>query len=149
MRPENADSKTLQAATSHDVTIDDLPRDRMLHYAIEKDSNGHVAQSLEFELDTHFNFSIAPIPDESHPFPEDPLSQDFSAAAKHILSQCQFKRGICLVIGNGDGRLAWELARQSELRIVGVDTDAEKVASARKAIADEWYLWKSHFDSSC
>lgn len=118
--------------TVHDVLIDDLPRDRMLHYAIEKDFDGTTGKSLEFELDTQFNFSITPIPDQLLPFPTDRLSAQYASAAKHILSQCQFERGICLVIGNGDGRLAWELARQSELRIIGVESDAEKVAAARR-----------------
>jgi len=123
-----------EATTLHDVVIDGLPRDQMLHYAIEKESDGRVAQTLEFELDTQFNFSTQSIPDELHPFSEDQLSQQIAAAAKHILSRCQFARGVCLVVGSGDGRLAWELARQSELRIIGVDTDEEQVNASRQTI---------------
>jgi outer membrane protein assembly factor BamB len=122
------------ATNSHDVVIDGLPRDRMLHYAIEKETDGRVAQSLEFELDTHFNFSTSSISDESHPFSDDELSHEIQAAATHILSKCDFTRGVCLVLGSGDGRLAWELARQSELRIIGVDTDEIQVAASRQTI---------------
>lgn len=125
-----------QPAMLHDVVIDDLPRDRMLHYTIEKDTDGHVGQSMEFELDTQFNFSTPAIPVESQPFPKDHHSEGFGAAAKHILSQCEFTRGVCLVIGSGDGRLAWELALQSELRVIGVDIDEEKVATARRAVLE-------------
>ena len=33
-----------------------------------------------------------------------------------------------------DGRLAWELARQSSLRVIGVEVDREKVARGRAAL---------------
>ncbi|MCA9112631.1 MAG: methyltransferase domain-containing protein, partial [Planctomycetaceae bacterium] len=120
--------------TSHEMIVDDLPRDRMLHYYIEKyiekEVDGVVSNTIELELDTHFNFSSPVIPEGAQPFKDDAA---IASAAKSILNRCEFPRGVCLVIGNGDGRLAWELARQSDLRIIGVDTDTEKVAAAREA----------------
>ena len=73
------------------------------------------------------------IPDGAQPFADDAA---IASAANSILDRCEFPRGVCLVIGNGEGRLAWELARQSDLRIIGVDTDAEKVAFARKKLIE-------------
>ncbi len=120
-----------QPKTAHELIIDELPRDRMLHYFIEKEVDGQVSNSLELELDTHFNFSSPTIPAGAQPFPED---ERIAAAAKHMLGECGFDRGVCLVIGNGEGRLAWELVKQSDLRVIGIDTDTEKVASARQAL---------------
>ena len=117
--------------TSHDIIIDQLPRDRMLHYYVEKEIDGQVSNTIELELDTHFNFSSPVIPTEAQPFSEDAA---IASAAKAILDRCEFPRGVGLVIGNGEGRLAWELARQSDLRIIGVDTDADRVATARQAL---------------
>ncbi|MEO2031132.1 MAG: PQQ-binding-like beta-propeller repeat protein [Planctomycetaceae bacterium] len=122
-----------QPTVSHDVIVDRLPRDRMLHYLIEKESEGWNSHSLEFELDTHFNFSVAATTTAS-PFPDDQQSERFAAAARHILGKCRFEQGVCLVIGHGDGRLAWELARQSKLRVIGVETDRGNVNAARTAL---------------
>jgi len=122
-----------QPTTSHEVIVDQLPRDRMLHYLIEKEGDGRNAQSLEFELDTHFNFSTPALATDSDPFPGDG-STVYATAAEHILDSCRFERGICLVMGNGDGRLAWELAKRSDLRIIGVDTNEDSVAVARDSL---------------
>lgn len=55
--------------------------------------------------------------------------------AEAILKQTGVKKGFCLVLGGGDGKLALELAKQSELIVFGVDADAAKVAAGR-----EWLL---------
>ena len=123
-----------QPTTSHEVIVDQLPRDRMLHYLIEKQTDGRASQSLEFELDTHFNFSVAPISSGADPFSEVESATDVVASAKRILESCPFDRGICLVMGLDDGQLAWELARQSELRVIGVDTDSDRVSAARNTL---------------
>ena len=120
--------------TLHEVVVDGLPRDRMLKYVIEKQTVGRNAHSLEFELDTHFNFSTLTTPANLQPFPDDEQTERRAAAARYILDECEFERGICLVTGLDDGRLAWELTRQSELRIIGVDTDPEKVTAARETL---------------
>lgn len=63
-----------------------------------------------------------------------PPAQDASGmaqAADQVLNSTGVKRGFCLVYGCGSGRLALELAQRSELQIVGVDPDADKVAQAR------------------
>ncbi len=124
--------------TGHEVVLADLPHDRILHYSIEKESveaesAGLVAMTLEFELDTHFNFSTPAVPQDAQPFPEDGSSPLLRTAARQILDRSGIDQGICLVIGNGSGRLAWELARQSRLRIIGVETDAPQVEASRQA----------------
>lgn len=124
---------TAQPTTSHEVIVDQLPRDRMLHYLIEKEEPGWDSQSLEFELDTHFNFSTPAATAATQPYPSDGRS-DHSIAAAEILTQYGLDRGICLVLGIEDGRLAWELARQSHLRIIAVDSDAQRVATARSTL---------------
>jgi outer membrane protein assembly factor BamB len=59
-----------------------------------------------------------------------------SAAAEAILGQTKTKAGYCLVVGAEEGHLAMALARQSELKIVCVEPDAEKVAKARRQLSD-------------
>src|SRR5207248_2987793 len=66
---------------------------------------------------------------------KDSLSDLYAAAAEAILKQTGIKRGFCLVAGSEQGRLAFELAKRSELVIFGVEADERKVAAAREALA--------------
>lgn len=52
-------------------------------------------------------------------------------AATEILEQTRMTNGYCLDLGCGDGALALELARASQLRIVAVDADPAQVSLAR------------------
>ncbi|MCX6910899.1 MAG: PQQ-binding-like beta-propeller repeat protein, partial [Verrucomicrobia bacterium] len=68
------------------------------------------------------------------PYPQDKLSAAYAAAAKAIARESDIKRGYCLMLGCETGRLALELARQTDLKIIGIEPDAQKVAAARKAL---------------
>jgi len=70
------------------------------------------------------------------PMPLNDLAPAIQAAADHIVRTTGIKRGYCLVLGNGTGRLAYELAKRTELQVYAVCTDAGRVAAARKALAD-------------
>lgn len=58
----------------------------------------------------------------------------YAKAAQTILDKTGVKEGWCLDAECGDGRLAFELARRTNLYIVACDTDPGKVAKARKAL---------------
>lgn len=68
------------------------------------------------------------------PFARDEWTPAFEAAAERIVRTTGITRGYCLVLGCGTGRLAFELAKRTELKIFGVDPDAGKVDAARKAL---------------
>ncbi len=68
------------------------------------------------------------------PFPQDELTDFYQSAAKEILDRSGHKSGYCLVLGSEQGRLAYELAQQSELTIIGVEPDATKAAESRQAL---------------
>ncbi|MCA9139993.1 MAG: PQQ-binding-like beta-propeller repeat protein, partial [Planctomycetales bacterium] len=68
------------------------------------------------------------------PFPADELTGFYKSAAKEILQNSEQRSGYCLVLGSGHGRLAYELAQQSELVIYAVEPDAEKAAASRRAL---------------
>ena len=71
----------------------------------------------------------------SEPTPaDDEVASRFAAVAESILRESGVHNGYCLVLGNETGRLALELAQQSDLKIVGIEPDAEKVASARRML---------------
>ncbi|MDH4238132.1 MAG: PQQ-binding-like beta-propeller repeat protein [Phycisphaerae bacterium] len=71
---------------------------------------------------------------DSNPYPQDELTELYTEAAKDIVKQTDIRKGYCLVLDCGEGRLAYELARLTDLQIIGVEKDANKVAIARKAL---------------
>lgn len=73
-------------------------------------------------------------PVAQQPYPKDDLTPVYAARAQEILRDTGVTRGYCLLLGCGDGRLAYELARRSDLRIYATDPDAAKVEAARKVL---------------
>jgi len=74
---------------------------------------------------------ITPPPD---PFAADEPGGLWGRRAQNILDTAGIRRGYCLVIGAGNGRFAYELAKRSELTIVCADSSTERVAAARDAL---------------
>jgi outer membrane protein assembly factor BamB len=70
-----------------------------------------------------------------NPFPEDQLTAIYQQAAADILKTSGVNSGFCLVVDGEEGRLAFELAKRSQLRIYVVEPNAEKVKTARAALA--------------
>ena len=73
-------------------------------------------------------------PGKTNPYPQDKLTTVYSVAARAIIEQTGIKKGYCLVLGAEHGRLAFELARNTELNIIGVEPDPAKVKAARQAL---------------
>jgi outer membrane protein assembly factor BamB len=75
-------------------------------------------------------------PDRREPFGEDESSAADAAiaavAAEEIIAKTDITEGYCLDLECGDGRLAYELARQTDLYICAVDSDPDTVRETRK-----------------
>ncbi len=69
-----------------------------------------------------------------NPYPKDEWTDIYAQAAKAILEGSGQQNGFCVILGSEQGRLAYELARRSSLRIYGVEPDAAKALAARKAL---------------
>ena len=65
------------------------------------------------------------------PYPDDELGKQYALAADAIAKQAKVAKGYCLVLDCGEGRLAYELAKRTKWRIVGVESDPKKVKRAR------------------
>jgi len=64
-------------------------------------------------------------------YPQDGLTRRYQEAASYILQRIPAMTGYCLVLDCGQGRLACELARRSELKIVSVESDVNAADKAR------------------
>ena len=61
-------------------------------------------------------------------------SAEVAAKAVRLLERTGVTAGYCLLLGAGDGRLAYELVRRSELVVHCVEPEARKVAAARRVL---------------
>ena len=68
---------------------------------------------------------------EADPYGENAVAV---AAARAILEKTGVREGYCVDLACGDGALAYELARQSKLRVYAVDSDPAAVAAARRKL---------------
>jgi len=73
-----------------------------------------------------------PAPAARPPFAADAICAE---AATTALAQAGRSKGVCLVLGGGDGQLAAEIARRSEMFVVVFERDAAKAAAQRKNLA--------------
>jgi outer membrane protein assembly factor BamB len=61
--------------------------------------------------------------------------ETIAQAATAILKSSGITAGYCVDLGCGDGHLAYELARQSDLFVVGIESDPSVVAEARRKLS--------------
>ena len=72
---------------------------------------------------------------DAEPYAVDKWTDIYKAAAAGILKRTGVTRGFCLVVGSETGRLAFELARQSDLKIYGIESDNDKVNVSRRSLS--------------
>ncbi|MFT5523545.1 MAG: outer membrane protein assembly factor BamB [Pirellulaceae bacterium] len=70
-------------------------------------------------------------PDPTSPYGENTLA---AAAAEEIIRKTGITAGYCFDFGCGDGALAYELVKRTELRIIAVDSDSKNVIQAREKL---------------
>jgi len=78
--------------------------------------------------------TIAETPSPGCPYPQDALTKRYEDAADYIVGRLPCEVGYCLVLDSGEGRLAYELARRTQLKVIGVELDAEKAEKARRLL---------------
>jgi outer membrane protein assembly factor BamB len=121
-----------KAKTSHEVKLAGLRRNRVYAYEILTQIDGVIGISEAYECDTHFNYTEPAVAESPQVFPAD---AKVDRQAKRAIEAAGTQRGVALLFGIADrGRLAFEIARQSGLSVLCVDTDEARVADARKAL---------------
>lgn len=113
--------------TDHELTITGLNPETNYNYRI--DVNGLPAETYEFY--SAFDFGPEPFPAGASPYPTDSLTSLYEQAAEYIINTSGITKGVCIDYSCGRGRLAYELAKRSDLKIIGFEEDANKVAEAR------------------
>jgi len=66
------------------------------------------------------------------PYLEDKMTGMYEKAAETILKETSIEKGYCLVIDAGEGHLVYELAKRSNLNIIGIENNPRLVEKARQ-----------------
>jgi SAM-dependent methyltransferase len=127
-------------STEHRLTLPDLQWRTKYHYRLGYRHDGIEHFTPVYEFDNAINFSVVDCSGAVSPYETDALTPRYEAAAEAILEATGIRKGYCLVYGCGEGRLAFELAKRSDLILVGVTDDADEAdAAARNLMAGGVY----------
>jgi len=91
---------------------------------------GHV---YCFSADAGESTTVTP-PVAPLPYPDPATEKRYAAAADHIIQQTGVTRGYCLVLGSANGFLAAELAKRSQLHVIGREPNAGQVKQSRRLL---------------
>jgi len=117
----------------HRVTVNGLKPRTPYFYRIYGDDG--LASKL-YEFSTEFNYTKIDISQSPSPYQPDDLTELYEAAAQAIIESTGITKGYCLDYGCGIGRLAFELAKRSELTVLGVTDSSEDAAQARRLLKE-------------
>jgi outer membrane protein assembly factor BamB len=118
--------------TTHQLLWRGLEPRTRYQYRIQATSSATETRVSEvYDLDTALNYAMVPVPEGAAPFAGRPDQRRYEQAARSILAATGITRGLCLVLACNEGQLAFELARQSQLVVVGLDTDRDRVERTR------------------
>lgn len=123
--------ENLEPKQIHALDLTELEHNAVYRYRIVL---GDDIATPEYDCETTFNYTLPDIPSVPSPYAETPWSSVYAAAAEHILAVSGIRDGYCLVAGIGEGRLIDEIAKRSNLHIVGIDTDEAKVNAVRNSL---------------
>jgi glycosyltransferase involved in cell wall biosynthesis len=112
------------------MTLSDLQYRTRYYYRVGYGSGATELFTEIYTFDNAINYTRVDCSNPASPYPVDSLSPLYEAAAEHIINQTGIKKGFCLVYGCGEGRLAFELVKRSDLVIVGVDTNEDGIRTA-------------------
>jgi len=120
----------------HEVVLDDIHIKDKYFYRVGYTDGDQEQFTDVFWFDNNINYTRVDVSDAVSPYEVDSLTPLYEQSAEHILNQTGITKGICLVYGCGEGRLAFELAKRTDMMIIGVDTDTVKINTAAEKLME-------------
>ena len=111
---------------SHSITVFGAGTADDFSFTVIYLTDGIEYRSVNITDETFYDFGPPPLPDQGG-FDS---GGGYAALAADILAQTGVTKGYCLDMRCGDGRLAYELARQSELIIIAAETETTLAGDA-------------------
>ncbi|MEZ6045627.1 MAG: PQQ-binding-like beta-propeller repeat protein [Planctomycetaceae bacterium] len=127
---------TTSEQTQHSATLTDLDLTTKYQFQIVgKASDGRKFITELFKFDPTLDYLPLETP-RIEVAAEDELSPRYEQLAAEMLKAVNTKRGYVLILGAGSGRLITELLNQSDLHVVVVEQEMEKVQQIRRMFDD-------------
>lgn len=118
----------------HEAIISDVRPGETYYYSVGIEQGGETQWLAPASGESDFNYSRPDISEVQSPYTEDGLMRKSRAAAEVILNAVKIRKGYAIDYGCGEGRLAFALAKRSELTVIGVTADAGQANRARSAL---------------
>eukprot|EP00913_Durusdinium_trenchii_P008960 g8426.t1 len=123
-----------QLKTSHCVTLRNVRKGEVHSYRIETLVNGKTGVTPRFELDPHFDFTLPDVAERIDVFPRDANREKAARIVKELRALSPHRRGMCLVLGAGNGAKIWELICSTRFHLVVVETDRRQATRVRNRL---------------
>ncbi|MCE9546060.1 MAG: PQQ-binding-like beta-propeller repeat protein [Planctomycetia bacterium] len=118
----------------HEVRLDHLRPTANYRLQVRTLTDGQPGIAEPQIVESFFNYTSPGFDGVASPYAQDALTQACVRVADRVVRERVADRGMCFVIGCGDGRLALEIARRTNLCVIGLETDPAQVAMARAAL---------------
>lgn len=123
------------AKTKHEFVIENVQRDIVHRFRVAGTlEDGRRIETDLYQFDSHFDYLPIAAPDRPSPYDDDAQMPRAANAADAMLRALGAQRGYALLLGAVDGSLAYQLAKQSELQVVVVEPDKQRVDQVRKKL---------------
>ena len=123
-------AKSTSKGTTHSVKLKNLEPATTYYYSLAATVKGKKKISPVYELTTTMNNTLPSAPSVAELKP----SSNHAALAKNAITAAAQKDGYCVVYGLTDGKLAYEIARQSRFVVIAIDEDAERANKIRQQL---------------
>ncbi|MBT7734276.1 MAG: methyltransferase domain-containing protein, partial [Verrucomicrobia bacterium] len=118
----------------HEVLLPGIEPGAIYQYSVGVEQDGQTQWLAPATAEADFNYSRPVITGVESPFAEDERMRKSRAAAESIVAATGIRKGYAIDYGCGEGRLAFALAKRTELTVIGVTADADEAARARAAL---------------
>ncbi|MCA9039045.1 MAG: PQQ-binding-like beta-propeller repeat protein [Planctomycetaceae bacterium] len=139
MMPEGGALKkvpTTSEETRHQTTLSDLDLTTKYQFQIvgnTKDGRKFVSELFKFDPTLDYLPIESPSVDI---YPQDELTPLYAQLAKEMVDKTGTPKGYAVVVGAGSGRLLAELVNQSQMHVIVVEQDMDKVQEIRRLFDD-------------
>jgi hypothetical protein len=123
-----------QPKRRHSLTISGLRPNEVYAYRVGGSGPDSDQATPVYELDTALNYAPRPLRPAAEPFKTSSHGSQVKALAREILNKTGIDKGYCLVWGVHNGQLAYELAAQSQLTVLGIDEDASRIREVTQTL---------------
>jgi len=122
--------KSSSTGTNHEVTIDNLEPGRTYYYRLAATIEGKRVMSPTYEFSTTMNNSLPSTPDSA----EMKTSEEMTNFVRSALAATKQKSGYCIIYGLEDGKLAYEVAKQSNFTVICLEEEEGLINKVRSAL---------------